>query len=75
MKYTILENWNLMRFMRLLIGIIIAIQAIQTLEILPGLLASFFIYQSLTNTGCCANNACSIPLKESTEKKEEIKSI
>jgi len=80
MKQTLLTGWNFMRFLRLGLGIYIAIQAIQTLSILSGVIAVFFIYQAVTNTGCCGANGCAVPIKKSSSDTieeiefEEIKS-
>lgn len=63
---TLVSDWNLMRFIRLGLGIYIGIQAYQTQSILSGLLASFLLYQVITNTGCCGSQGCSLPSKKST---------
>jgi hypothetical protein len=55
---TLLTGWNFMRFLRLGVGIFIGIQAIQYRDVLSGLIASVFLLQAATNTGCCGNNAC-----------------
>jgi hypothetical protein len=61
---TLLSDWNLMRFIRLGLGVYIGIQAFETQSILSGLLAAFLLYQVVTNTGCCAANSCAIPTKK-----------
>lgn len=72
-KQTLLTNWNLMRFLRLGIGIYIAVQAIETLSAFSGVVAVFFIYQAVTNTGCCGSNGCAVPLKKSNpDKTQEV---
>jgi hypothetical protein len=55
---TLLTGWNFMRFLRLGVGIFIGIQAVQYRDVLSGLIASVFLLQAATNTGCCGNNAC-----------------
>lgn len=73
MKQTLLTGWHFMRFLRLGLGIYIAIQAVQTLSILSGVIAVFFIFQAVTNTGCCGANGCAVPIKKSnSDKIEEI---
>lgn len=62
---SLLSGWNLMRFIRLGLGIYISIQAFQTQSILSGILAVFLFYQVLTNTGCCGTAGCSLPAKKS----------
>ena len=62
-----------MRFLRLGIGIYIAVQAIETQSAFSGVVAVFFIYQAVTNTGCCGSNGCAVPLKKSNpDKTEEV---
>ena len=72
-KQTLLTNWNFMRFLRLGIGIYIAVQSIETQSIFSGIVAVFFIYQAVTNTGCCGSNGCDVPIKKSNpDKTEEV---
>jgi len=72
MKQTLLTDWNFMRVLRLGLGIYIAIQAVQTLSILSGVIAIFFLFQAVTNTGCCGSNGCAVPIKKNrTDKTEE----
>ena len=70
-KQTLLTNWNFMRFLRLGIGIYIAVQAIETQSVFSGIVAVFFIYQAVTNTGCCGTNGCAVPIKKSNPDKTE----
>jgi hypothetical protein len=72
-KQTLLTNWNFMRFLRLGIGIYLAIQAIDTQSAFAGVVAVFFLFQAVTNTGCCGSNGCAVPIKKSnTYKTEEV---
>ena len=72
-KETLFNNWNFMRFLRLGLGIYIAIQAVETLSILTGIVATFFLFQAITNTGCCGTNSCSVPIKKgNSDKTEEV---
>jgi hypothetical protein len=72
-KQTLLTNWNFMRILRLGIGIYIAIQAIETQSAFAGLVAVFFLFQAITNTGCCGSNGCAVPIKKSNpDKTEEV---
>ncbi|WP_304199038.1 hypothetical protein [Flavobacterium alvei] len=72
-KETLLTDWNFMRIIRLGLGIYIAVQAVKTLSILSGFFAAFFIFQAITNTGCCGAKGCSIPLKKNnSDSIEEV---
>ena len=66
-------NWNFMRVLRLALGIFIAIQAVETKDALSGVIAAFFLFQAVTNTGCCGVNSCTTPKTENdSDKTEEI---
>lgn len=72
-KQTFFTGWNFIRWLRLGLGIFIAIQAIQNQEWLSGIIASFLLFQAVANTGCCGTNECSAPApKNSQEKIEEV---
>ncbi|HWS59723.1 MAG TPA: hypothetical protein VN182_02205 [Flavobacterium sp.] len=72
-KETLFSNWDFMRFLRLGLGIYIAIQAIETQSILSGIFSGFFIFQAVTNTGCCGSNNCAVPIKKNnSDKMEEV---
>lgn len=72
-KNSLLENWHLMRWIRLSFGIIIAVQAIQTHDVLVGSISIFFLYQAVTNTGCCGANQCNMSTEKPTlSTKEDV---
>lgn len=72
----ILVGWNLIRWLRLVIGAYFAVQAIATLEIFSGVIAAFFLYQAITNTGCCGASGCAVPnAKNKADKTEEVEFI
>lgn len=64
-KETFFRNWNFMRFLRLGLGIYISVQAFETLSFLSGAVAVFFLFQAITNTGCCGTNSCEVTTKKS----------
>jgi hypothetical protein len=72
----ILVGWNLIRGLRLLIGVYFTVQAVETHEIFSGIIAAFFLYQAITNTGCCGGNACAVPnVKNNADKPKEVELI
>jgi hypothetical protein len=72
-KKRILVGWNLIRGLRLLIGAYFTVQAIETLDIFSGIIAAFFLYQAITNTGCCGANGCAVPdAKNNADKPNEV---
>ena len=70
-KHTLMSNWNFMRVFRLGVGIFIAIEAIKTQNIFSGLIALFFLYQSIVNTGCCGTQGCATNLMKNNSAKTE----
>lgn len=69
-------GWNFMRFLRLGIGIYFAVQAVATLEIFSGFIAAFFLYQAISNTGCCGASGCAVPnAKNNVDNPEEVELI
>ncbi len=73
-KETLFTGWHFMRWLRLGVGIFIGIQAIQMHHPISGFIAAFFLFQALTNTGCCGVNNCSVPAEKiNRDKIEEAK--
>lgn len=71
-RQTLISNWHLMRTIRLVAGIFIAYQAIQNQEVFSGLIAAFFLFQAITNTGCCGSNGCSVPTSTYKDKNQKV---
>ena len=69
-KQMIFTNWHFMRWLRLILGGFIAMQAIQNHDLVPGVVGAFFLYQAITNTSCCGANGCAVT---PTKNREEIK--
>ena len=61
---TLSTGWNFIRGLRLVLGIIFLMQAIEMLDIFTGVIASFFLFQAFTNTSCCGINGCAIPINK-----------
>ncbi|MBS1946515.1 MAG: hypothetical protein JST47_02000 [Bacteroidetes bacterium] len=78
-KQMIFSGWHLARIIRLAFGMIMSINAIATHDPLSGIIGALFLFQAVTNTGCCGTS-CAAPLrsqKEADEKEivfEEVKS-
>lgn len=70
-KEILFNDWNFMRFLRLGLGVYIAIQAVETLSIFSAIVAVFFLFQAITNTGCCGTKSCAVPLKKNNSNKIE----
>ena len=72
MKQKIFSNWNLMRALRLVIGLAITIQgfiANDKLFIIAGLL---FTGMALFNIGCCGAGGCNTPITKNDKPVKDI---
>ncbi len=72
-KERLLTNWHIMRVFRLGIGVWMLVMAIQTHDWAIGLFSAFFLYQAVTDTGCCGTQSCyAPPVKPATKKINAI---
>jgi len=60
-----------MRLLRLGLAILMSVQAFKSHDWLLGLMGVFFLYQALSNTGCCSSAGCDIPPKKNNPENEE----
>lgn len=68
---TFFTGWNFMRWMRLVIGIYLLIEAIRDKDPLLGIFSAFFLFQAIANRGCNGTAECSVPnLKKDPDKIE-----
>ncbi len=68
---TLLNNWNLMRWLRLLFGLYLGYQAFVLKDSMSGFLGAFLLIQAITNTGCCGSGGCSVPAVKNKDIKSE----
>ncbi|MBB6610522.1 hypothetical protein H7F15_05700 [Pontibacter sp. Tf4] len=61
LKYQLLTGWHLARWIRLVLGVALLIQAIAKSDVLVGAFAILLLGQVVTNTGCCGPSGCSVP--------------
>lgn len=54
-----LSNWNFMRIIRLVLGIVIIVQGIQAQQWILVALGGLFTLMPLFNIGCCGTAGCS----------------
>lgn len=71
LKKTIFTNWHFMRWLRLAMGLFAAYQAIQLHSGIMGLLAGLFLFQALSNSGCCGAAGCSVPAQGKNPQKTD----
>ncbi|GAB3832444.1 hypothetical protein [Pontibacter rugosus] len=62
LKLQLLTGWHLARWIRLVLGIALLVQAIATGDVLVGAFAILLLGQAVTNTGCCGPSGCSVPM-------------
>lgn len=59
-----LKNWNLMRVLRLALGIFIIVEGIMEKEWLLVVLGSLFSVMPLMNISCCGVSGCNTPVRK-----------
>lgn len=72
MKEALLNNWTFMRFLRLVAGIAIFVQAVINKDILFGIAGLTFTAMAVFNIGCCGASGCYTPVKKNTETAKDI---
>ncbi|MEO7047517.1 MAG: hypothetical protein ABI091_19615 [Ferruginibacter sp.] len=73
MKQSILNNWNYIRLLRLVIGIAIMVQGILTKDILFGIAGLLFTAMAVFNAGCCGTAGCNVPIKKTSLTTKDIR--
>lgn len=72
MKQTILTNWTFLRFLRLILGMAVIVQAIILKDTLLGVAGLLFSSMAVFNAGCCGSAGCAAPpAKKSTKTINE----
>ena len=66
----ILNNWSVMRGLRLVIGLIALVQSVIHKDITLGIIAGFLLLTAIANVGCCGSNGCAVNFKNSKKEKE-----
>ena len=66
------RNWDLMRVLRLVLGIFIIVQSIYTKEWLFVLAGAMFTLMPVLNIGCCGVSGCNTPVAKSNKQMEDI---
>ena len=69
----IFTGWNIMRALRLVMGIVAIGQAIAAKEWILGLAGGFLLYMALANIGCCGVNGCAVPPPKVSRKPADPK--
>ncbi len=72
MKLLLLQNWNIFRWLRLLMGILIVVQAAIVSDWMFAAAGAVFTLMALFNTGCCTVNSCPVNSKNKELSAEEV---
>jgi hypothetical protein len=72
MKNELLHNWNFMRFVRLVLGIAIVVQAVIAKDWTMGILGTLFTCMPVFNIGCCSVGGCSSPVNKKEQTTKDI---
>ncbi len=75
MKDAVLNNWSIIRFLRLGIGIAIIVQGIIASDLLFGLAGLLFSGMAVFNAGCCGTSACAPPPVKNSSSVSKDKEI
>lgn len=67
-----LRNWDIMRVIRLALGIFIIVQGVQTGEWMFILLGGLFSLMPLLNIGCCAVGNCTVSPSQKQKDTDDI---
>ncbi len=67
---TVLRNWNIMRGLRLALGIFAIVQAFTQKDTVLGIIGGFLLFTALANIGCCGSNGCVVNYKTKQNNKE-----
>lgn len=67
----LLSDWHILRWLRLAIGLFFLWQMSLTPDVFTGLVAGIFLFQAITNTGCCGASGCSVP-RERDDKARSV---
>lgn len=67
-----LKNWNVMRLLRLALGIFAIVQGVQTAQWFLVAMGGIFSIIPLLNIGCSGVSGCTVPISKSSKKVKDI---
>lgn len=79
LRQKLTTNWHAGRILRLVMGLLLAVAALVQHDGMLGLFGAFFLFQAVTDTGCCGGGCYTPPRKPAGDGKtqdihyEEIK--
>lgn len=72
MIQNIIKNWNLVRLLRLVMGIFLVVEAIKSGMWFLVAVGAVFVAMPLLNIGCCATGNCSVRTHNSKNTNDEV---
>jgi len=75
LKQRLLTNWHLSRIMRTGIGVMMLVMGIQSRDWMIGAFSAFFLYQGITDTGCCGTQGCYAPQTRNSKSAGETEAV
>lgn len=72
---TYLQNWNFIRAVRLVLGIVILVQGIMAKEYMYGMAGLLLSGMAIANIGCCGTAGCSVPSRKANNSSSDVKDI
>lgn len=73
LRQMLTTDWHLMRILRVVFGSFFLVQAFNMSDVLIGLAGALFLYQGITNTGCCGATCMNnMPLNKAENEEKEI---
>lgn len=61
LKQRIFTNWNLMRVVRLGLGLWLLVMSVQAKDVAMVFFSAFFVITAIGGIGCCGVNGCAAP--------------
>jgi hypothetical protein len=72
MKQVIFSNWDIMRFLRLGLGVAIIVQSAMAANWALGILGLLFTAMPVFNIGCCGTGGCNAPIKKTSKTTKDV---
>ncbi|MFB9841771.1 hypothetical protein [Mucilaginibacter ginsenosidivorans] len=61
LKQRIFTNWNLVRVIRLGLGVWLLVMSVQAKDMAMAFFSAFFVATAIGGIGCCGVNGCAVP--------------
>lgn len=68
---SLLTNWNAMRILRLVLGVVVIVQGVNNGEALYFVLGGMLVLMALANAGCCGAGGCAVDTRSNRVKEEK----